>query len=129
MNGEEVSGGDNISPASGFLCLESEGAPIEFKNLRLRKITPPTEIPSVKMEAPQKVDLTGHVLLGTWHYGEHSREITTDGFCILRQGKNVIWKRPCTAQQKTTLTFEGGLKHTLKGDILHIEGRYQATRK
>ncbi len=36
VNGEEVSGGNNISPSNGFLCLESEGAPIEFKNLRLK---------------------------------------------------------------------------------------------
>jgi hypothetical protein len=36
VNGEEVSGGTNCSPAEGYLCLESEGSPIEFKNLRLR---------------------------------------------------------------------------------------------
>jgi len=31
-NGEEVSGGTKISPASGYFCLESEVAPVEFKN-------------------------------------------------------------------------------------------------
>lgn len=36
VNGEEVSGGTGAQPASGYLCLESEGAPIEFRNLRLR---------------------------------------------------------------------------------------------
>ncbi|MFT5301151.1 MAG: hypothetical protein ACI87E_002359 [Mariniblastus sp.] len=36
VNGEEVSGGTAIDPATGFLCLESEGAPIEFKNIRIR---------------------------------------------------------------------------------------------
>ena len=36
VNGEEVSGGTGIEPAKGFLCLESEGAPVEFKNIRLR---------------------------------------------------------------------------------------------
>lgn len=36
VNGEEVSGGTNCDPANGFLCLESEGSPIEFKNLRIR---------------------------------------------------------------------------------------------
>ncbi len=40
VNGVEVSGGDQISPAYGYLCLESEGAPIEFKNIRIRKIAP-----------------------------------------------------------------------------------------
>jgi 3-keto-disaccharide hydrolase len=36
VNGEEVSGGKDANPASGYLCLESEGSPIEFKNLRIR---------------------------------------------------------------------------------------------
>src|SRR5438445_292463 len=36
VNGEEVSGGNNIEPASGYLCLESEGAPIDFKEIRVR---------------------------------------------------------------------------------------------
>src|SRR5436190_14734907 len=36
VNGEEVSGGKDAKPASGYLCLESEGSPIEFKNLRIR---------------------------------------------------------------------------------------------
>lgn len=38
VNGEEVSGGSDCEPASGFLCLESEGAPIDFRNLRLREL-------------------------------------------------------------------------------------------
>lgn len=36
VNGEEVAGGKDCSPATGYLCLESEGSPIEFRNLRLR---------------------------------------------------------------------------------------------
>ena len=38
VNGEEVSGGTNCQPAKGFLCLESEGSPIEFRGLRLREL-------------------------------------------------------------------------------------------
>jgi hypothetical protein len=38
VNGEEVSGGTECDPRSGYLCLESEGAPIEFKNLRIREL-------------------------------------------------------------------------------------------
>mgnify|MGYP002623169929 CR=1 FL=1 len=38
VNGEKVSGGQNCQPAEGFLCLESEGSPIEFKNLRIREL-------------------------------------------------------------------------------------------
>ncbi len=36
VNGEEVSGGNNIEPASGYICLESEGAPVEFREIRVR---------------------------------------------------------------------------------------------
>lgn len=38
VNGEEVSGGTGCNPASGYLCLESEGSPIEFKNIRIREL-------------------------------------------------------------------------------------------
>jgi len=38
VNGEEVSGGNEIEPASGFLCLESEGSPVEFKHFRIREL-------------------------------------------------------------------------------------------
>jgi hypothetical protein len=38
VNGEEVSGGTACNPSTGFLCLESEGAPVEFKNLRIREL-------------------------------------------------------------------------------------------
>jgi hypothetical protein len=38
VNGEEVSGGNECEPRTGYLCLESEGAPVEFKNLRIREL-------------------------------------------------------------------------------------------
>lgn len=38
VNGEEVSGGTNCQPRSGYLCLESEGSPVEFKNIRIREL-------------------------------------------------------------------------------------------
>jgi 3-keto-disaccharide hydrolase len=38
VNGEEVSGGNGADPRKGYLCLESEGSPIEFKNIRIREL-------------------------------------------------------------------------------------------
>ena len=38
VNGVEVSGGSGCNPASGYLCLESEGSPVEFRNLRIREL-------------------------------------------------------------------------------------------
>lgn len=36
VNGYEVSGGSNCEPATGFVALEAEGAPIEFRKIRIR---------------------------------------------------------------------------------------------
>ena len=36
VNGYEVSGGNQCEPASGFVCLEAEGAPIDFRNIKIR---------------------------------------------------------------------------------------------
>ena len=38
VNGEEVSGGSDANPATGYLCLESEGSPVEFRNIRIRRL-------------------------------------------------------------------------------------------
>jgi hypothetical protein len=38
VNGEEVSGGTDCEPRTGYLCLESEGAPVEFKDIRIREL-------------------------------------------------------------------------------------------
>jgi hypothetical protein len=38
VNGEEVSGGTGCKPSQGYLCLESEGAPVDFRDLRIREL-------------------------------------------------------------------------------------------
>ncbi|HSV73848.1 MAG TPA: DUF1080 domain-containing protein [Chthonomonadales bacterium] len=38
VNGQEVSGGTACRPATGYLCLQSEGSPIEFRGLRIREL-------------------------------------------------------------------------------------------
>jgi hypothetical protein len=39
VNGEEVSGGSGADPRTGYLCLEAEGSPIEFRNIRVREVS------------------------------------------------------------------------------------------
>ncbi|HZS08200.1 MAG TPA: DUF1080 domain-containing protein [Blastocatellia bacterium] len=38
VNSEEVSGGSGCDPRKGYLCLESEGSPVEFRNIRVREL-------------------------------------------------------------------------------------------
>jgi len=38
VNGKEVAGGSKITPRKGYICLESEGSPVEFRNLRIKEL-------------------------------------------------------------------------------------------
>ncbi len=40
VNGKEVSGGDDCIYRKGYLALESEGAPVEFRNVRIKELPP-----------------------------------------------------------------------------------------
>ena len=131
VNGEEVSGGDSINPASGYLCLESEGAPVEFKNIRLRKLSSiEDQIVIPEFVPPTLVHLKGHPALGLWKYlNGYTREIGEDGQVTLRLGEDVIWKRHCISKSENEFVLEGNLVHKLIGDTLHIEDKYKAVKE
>ena len=38
VNGEELNGGNECKPSEGYLALESEGALVEYRNLRIREL-------------------------------------------------------------------------------------------
>lgn len=38
VNGVHVSGGEKCTPDEGFLCLEAEGSPIDFKEIKIREL-------------------------------------------------------------------------------------------
>jgi hypothetical protein len=40
LNGALVTAGFRCSPCKGYLCLESEGGPVEFKNMRVTELPP-----------------------------------------------------------------------------------------
>ncbi len=50
VNGKVVSGGDNCNYRKGYLALESEGAPVEFKNVRIMEL--PGNNATAEMTAP-----------------------------------------------------------------------------
>ncbi|HEY8752017.1 MAG TPA: family 16 glycoside hydrolase [Tepidisphaeraceae bacterium] len=52
LNGAVVTAGFRCSPRKGYLCLESEGGPVEFKNMRL------TELPPNRDLKPEQVSIT-----------------------------------------------------------------------
>lgn len=38
VNGEEVAGGNGVDNPEGYLCLESEGSPIQFRKVKVREL-------------------------------------------------------------------------------------------
>lgn len=50
VNGKEVSGGDECHYRKGYLALESEGAPVEFRHLRIKEL--PSTGATAEMTAP-----------------------------------------------------------------------------
>lgn len=59
VNGKEVSGGYDISPRKGYIALESEGAPVLFRNIRVRELPPS----GVLAESHVATAYDGHVAL------------------------------------------------------------------
>lgn len=57
VNGKEVSGGYNCSVRKGYLALESEGSPTEFRNIRIKEW--PTSNPKPEEIAPLANALAG----------------------------------------------------------------------
>ncbi|MBM3881669.1 MAG: DUF1080 domain-containing protein [Verrucomicrobia bacterium] len=49
VNGKVVTRGREASPRKGYICLESEGSPVEFRNLRLK------ELPARHALAPEQI--------------------------------------------------------------------------
>ncbi|MBL9126759.1 MAG: DUF1080 domain-containing protein, partial [Verrucomicrobiales bacterium] len=49
VNGKIVTRGRDASPRKGYICLESEGSPVEFRNLRLQ------ELPAKEALAPEHI--------------------------------------------------------------------------
>jgi hypothetical protein len=50
VNGQEVSGGEQCNYRKGYLGLEAEGAPVEFRNIRIREL--PASGATPEMTAP-----------------------------------------------------------------------------
>ena len=45
VNGKEVSGGSECNYRKGYLALESEGAPVEFRNIRIKELPATNALP------------------------------------------------------------------------------------
>jgi hypothetical protein len=59
VNGALVSGASELSDPSGYLCLESEGSEVHFRNLRVKELSPPRAAPQADRGWKTLYDGTG----------------------------------------------------------------------
>ena len=89
VNGKVVTRGRDVTPRRGYICLESEGSPVEFRNIRLKPL------PSSGYLAPEQV------------------AAADDGFAALYNGADLAgWKAEGDAASHWraadwTLNFDG----------------------
>jgi hypothetical protein len=87
VNGKEVSGGDDCIYRKGYLALESEGAPVEFRNLRIKELPPTGATP--EQTAPETLGFrplyTGTDLRG-WKCETPGRWESNDWRLLLKGG-------------------------------------------
>ena len=102
VNGKEVSGGENCIYRKGYLALESEGAPVEFRNIRIKEL--PSSGATAEVTAPLDQNwralFTGLDLRGWKTNASTARRWHSSGEkLMLRQGEssqeNTLW----TAQE------------------------------
>jgi hypothetical protein len=87
VNGKEVSGGEECNYRKGYIGLESEGSPTEFRNIRIKELPPSGASPDMTAPVAQKWEhlYTGVDLRG-WKAPSESRWRSEDWKLVLAKG-------------------------------------------
>lgn len=75
VNGHLVNSVRSVSPRKGYLCLESEGTPIEFRNIRIKELPTTSPAPAADTASADEgfTPLYNGVDFGNWkHTPEHA---------------------------------------------------------
>jgi hypothetical protein len=115
VNGKEVSGGDDCNYRQGYLALESEGAPVEFRNIRIKEL--PSSNPAANLIAPLDpgwVSLYNGLDLRGWRNANaaQARWAANDWQLTLKSGadaaKHTLWTDADFANAEFTLDVKPG---------------------
>ena len=94
VNGAFVSGGYDISPRKGYICLEAEGTEAHFKNIHIMEL-PPSSPPTTDVAEEDKgfVTLYNGVNLDGWNTtGESAKHWSVRGWTLQCDGtKDALW--------------------------------------
>ncbi|MSR28821.1 MAG: DUF1080 domain-containing protein [Phycisphaerales bacterium] len=131
VNGVEVSGGSEINPRKGYICLESEGTPIRFRNIVLTPL--PDAAPAL---APSQcaTDASGFVdllngSLSAWNEGAGaSGHWTLDGTLLNYDGKGGdLWTKAAVADFELVVDWRWPAKATerVRRPLINRDGSTQ----
>ncbi|MFO0874217.1 MAG: family 16 glycoside hydrolase [Phycisphaerales bacterium] len=95
VNGKVVTRGHNAVPRKGYICLESEGTPIEFRNIRIKELppsSPPPKPEQVASSAEGFVPIFNGIDLDGWKLdddakSENHRHWIVDDWILRYDGK------------------------------------------
>lgn len=125
VNGRRVSGGENCTWRKGYLALESEGSPVQFRNLRIKEL--PSTNPAAKDSAPEseghRTLYTGTDLRG-WSSRENSRWRSEDWQLVHRGGNGKTTLRSAESFGNVELIFDCNprSRNAIEGGVL-LRGR------
>ncbi len=146
FNGALVSAGFRSSPRKGYLCLESEGGPVEFKNMRITELAPdpalkPGQISQILPDGARTTCLFNGLNLDGWAESDDQKNNWTVADRLLRcTGKStgdinrplpggdcmiqLDWSKDKNATENAVpVALEGaGLPATLPTDAIRPEG-------
>jgi sialate O-acetylesterase len=98
VNGKVVTRGSECSPRKGYICLESEGTPVEFRNLRIKELPPSS--PPLPAQHVAELDrgfrsLYNGVDFAGWKFGaEHQGHWRANDWTIDFDGQGAdLWSR------------------------------------
>ncbi len=88
VNGHKVSGGEDCDWRKGYIALESEGSPVEFRNLRVKEL--PSSGAKPEMSAPEyeghRTLYTGTDLRGWKFHGEGEKRWISSDWRLTNKG-------------------------------------------
>ncbi len=126
VNGKEVSGGYDVSPRKGYIHLESEGAPVQFRNLRLRELPSAGALPAdqVAQEDEGFSTLYTGVDFRGWQYPKgHEGHWVSKDWVIAYDGKSEAEDKDLWTEQAfgdAALIADWRLAKEAAGDVLPI---------
>lgn len=90
VNGKVVTRGHDCRPRKGYICLESEGSEIQFRNLRIAELPP--SVPALNADQTASADEGFRPIFGGdfsgWKYGPaHEGHWTTEDWTVVTDGK------------------------------------------